>query len=740
MHAWKLLIAVRTGALVLALAGTTAYAGHEVPYYPSFYPQEIRIEALAPERAAAEFANTADPLHAYLGAAPRFSGETPAHLKSAVSLRSFITGSIDPQRSGDRNARCTALANAADALVPKPDVVPHRYPVTPYHADYLDHADRVARGKPTAGADTAGADTAGAEVRFDEVTVDQVLARAAVPFAIWQAPPYAKAGWFQAYHLLKDAISDPASRKNADAIYQRLAEGEFRDLPERLNLERDLVDALTRGCDMSVVAYRVRREFYSDDFSGGIENILVDSQAGFNSPVFVRTVKLKDFPWNGWLRLGIGDRPAAAWNPVAGFTDAPGRLVWSAVGDDAFLPIPHNSRWVQNRVEVRPEEERPKQSLRVPADAVVPEPDTGRLKPVGATASATAKVTYRVLASAFHDDTAMETADLLYPYAVAFRWGGAETSGLFDPDIAAATRLLRERLRGVRMVRVEESTLRLADLTFTYHSPIVEVYLDAIRSDDQESATLAPPWSSVPWHVLALMEAAVERGIAAFSAGEAKRRNLPWLDLVRDPAQRAQLRALIKEFAGTGYRPAALETLVAPEAAKQRWQALDKFVEVNGHLLVTNGPYRLASASPESIVLNVVREFTYPIGLGTFDPFAYPPRAEITRIEQVGGRVFVTADVEIAVKQQRNHQVTRTPLKRDTLRGIYPIRPEARYVLIGGDLRVAAAGAARWEADGRFAIGLPLPLPPGARMLFTGIFLDGNTIDPAIGRAVIRGD
>jgi hypothetical protein len=292
---------------------------------------------------------------------------------------------------------------------------------------------------------------------------------------------------------------------------------------------------------------------------------------------------------------------------------------------------------------------------------------------------------------------------------------------------------MRERLRGVRMVRVEESVLRLADLSFTYRSPIVEVYLDAVTADEQESAALAPPWTSVPWHVLALMEAAVERGIAAFSQGEANRRSLPWLDLARDPDQLAKLRALVKEFAASGWRPAALENLVTPEAAKERWETLDKFVEANGHVLVTNGPYRLASASPDSIVLNVVREFTYPIGIGTFDPFAYPPRALITRVEQAGRRVFVTADVETAVKQQRDRRITRMPLKHDTLRGIYPIRPEPRYVIIGEDGKVAAAGHAKWEQDGRFAVALPA-LPPGFYTLLTAILLDGNAINPEIGR------
>jgi hypothetical protein len=736
MLAWKPLIAIRAGALAAALCSAAgAHAGHEVPYYPSFYPQEIRIEPLDPARAAGEFGNTADPLHAHLGASPRFSGEAPAWLKSVVSLRSFITARIDPQRVPDRDTRCRAIASAANALMAKPDVVPHRYPVTPYHADYLGHADLVTRATPAAGAGSAEAD-----VRFDEAPIDQVLGQAGIALANWPAPPWAKEGWFQAHHLLKDALSDAADRKRADEIYARLADGEFRDPTERLNLERDLIAALTRGCEVAVVAYRIRREFYSDDFSNGIENILVDSQSGFNSPVFVRTVKLKDFPWNGWLRLGIAEPPQAAWNPVAGFTDAPGRLVWSAVGDNAFLPIPHNSRWVQNRVEVRPEEERPRQSLRVPADAVMPERATGRLGPIGAAAGATAKVTYRVLAAASHDGSEMEAADLLYPYALAVRWGSGAANGVFDPEIAAATRLMRERLRGVRMVSVEESTLRLADLVFTYHSPIVEVYLDALPAAEHENATLAPPWSSVPWHVLALMEAAVERGIAAFSESEAKRRNLPWLDLVRDPQQLATLRALVKEFAATGWRPVALGDLVSPDAAKARWQALDQFAEANGHLLVANGPYRLASATPDAVVLNVVREFTYPIGLGTYDPFAYPPRAEITRVEQVGRRVFVTADVETAIKQQRDRKITRAPLRRDTLRGIYPIRPEPRYMLIGGDGRVAAAGTARWESEGRFAVGLPQTLPSGPTTLFTGVFLDGNTIDPAIGRIEIRGD
>jgi hypothetical protein len=61
-------------------------------------------------------------------------------------------------------------------------------------------------------------------------------------------------------------------------------------------------------------------------------------------------VKLKDFPWNGWLTLGINARPAAAWNPIAGMTDKFGRLMWYALGDPALLPSPYDSGWMLNRV------------------------------------------------------------------------------------------------------------------------------------------------------------------------------------------------------------------------------------------------------------------------------------------------------------------------------------------------------------------------------------------------------
>jgi hypothetical protein len=739
---------------------TPAAADHDIAYFPSFYPQEIRIEVLDPDVAAREFSHPRDPLHVYIGAAPRFAGDAPAHVKSVVSLGSFIIASVNPQspRLRTSSERCRALAAAGGALAEHPDVVRHDSAVTPFHADYLAHFGTPTEEWPRAttpasltfrahsaalrllAADTR-ADAVAWDVSLDEVSIDALARGAGAALPMWPGPPWIKDGWFQAYHLLRPAITDPALAREADTLYARRVDATFGSDIERLNIERDLLRALTRSCERAVIGYRLRREFYNDDFSNGVENITVDSQLGLNAPMFVRTIKLKDFLWNGWLRLGVAARAAAAWNPLAGFTDAAGRLVWATVADDALLLLPFNSRWAPNRAEPRPEDAAAlKQSLRIPADAVLPEPATGRLMPVGSGKGAMSKLTYRVLVSPFHDGTEPEAVDLLYPYVVAFRWGGAGPGRApFDPEIAAATEHMRERLKGVRVTGTDERSVSVSEQTVIHKMQLIEVYLDT-PPDDESAAALAPPWSPVPWHLLALMEVAAERGLVALSATEAQRRGLPWLDVVRDPMQRQSLRALIKEFAAAGYRPAAIADLVSPDAARARWQALDAFVEANGHLLVTNGPYRLRSWSPEGYVLDVVRDFTYPVGLGTFNPFAHPPRAVITDIERREDRVLVSVDVEMDVRTQRSRRTVRVPLKPDTLRDTYAIRPVPHHIVVGTDGRVAAAGTGRREADGRFVFVLPPRLRAGAYTLFTAIFLDGNTVTPAVGRIEIRKD
>jgi hypothetical protein len=61
--------------------------------------------------------------------------------------------------------------------------------------------------------------------------------------------------------------------------------------------------------------------------------------------------------------------------------------------------------------------------IAVPEDAVLPEPGSGRLQPVGPGKMARQKLTYRMLGSAFHDGSKTGAADILYAFMFAYRWG-----------------------------------------------------------------------------------------------------------------------------------------------------------------------------------------------------------------------------------------------------------------------------------------------------------------------------
>jgi hypothetical protein len=251
-------------------------------------------------------------------------------------------------------------------------------------------------------------------------------------------------------------------------------------------------------------------------------------------------------------------------------------------------------------------------------------------------------------------------------------------------------------------------------------------------------AVLAPPWSTVPWHLLALMEAAVDRGWAAFSFEEAKRRGVPWLDLVRDPSLTAKLRDLVSQFEREEYRPSALKELVSADEARARWRALGAFVEKSGHFLVANGPYRLKSWTREGVVLEAVREMTYPLGFGTFDRFVYPPEAVIEEVKQDERSILVRASADMTLKAGRGTMRVKEPLQRTTARGVYPLLVVSRYLLIDGAGKVLRLDKMHWREDGLFAVDLPQDLPPGDYTVALAIFLDGNTIEPSTRTLRIR--
>jgi hypothetical protein len=468
---------------------------------------------------------------------------------------------------------------------------------------------------------------------------------------------------------------------------RRLMRGDYRSLEERINLERNLVELLQARCQRVVLGYTVRREHYGADYSQGVENVGYDALDGLGSAIFPRTVKLRDFPWNGWLNVAAPAPPSSAWNPVAGgFGDAFGRLVWSALSDPAFLPSPHGGGWIENRVSASVEKSA--KPLAVPEDALF---SAGRDK------TATTRIVYRVRNSAFHDGTSMSFADLVYAYAFA------------NP----------EQLRGVRLLRVETETLAFGEDKLSYEVPVIEVYLDGASGGD--AATVAPPWTTLPWHLLALFEEGARRGYFMLSK----------FDPVRDAALVRKLAELARELEERAYVPPALVPYVNAQEARARYRRLREFHAAHGHWLVTNGPYLLDRWDETKAVLGVFRDPTYPKGIGSFNAYAVPLKAHVTRIERHAHGALVHTEAEWLERLGRDTRIVRGSFaqrlaERLTGAGAPPV-PVCHYLLIGRDGAVAAAGEVRAGADGSCL----LQLKPGNRLVVAAV-LDGNAANAPI--------
>ncbi len=363
-----------TAAAVLLAAANGAWGGHEMAVYPSYYPHEIRIETIAPGEAPGLLRDAK--IQAYIGAGARFPGAPPKRIGTVESLGDIVTLRLNPASpvAADNSGCATTAAIMRELAGNSAGLVLHPYPVTPFDGDYLYHVDRADAAKARfLGGGPAGPPPPGLKIRADDrlaglvrpewrapgqdwdaaleaTGIAAMAADADVALDGWSGPAWIKTGWFRAERLLGGATLDATAKERADAMVRRLQNSDYRDPVERINLERDLVAALTQGCRNTIIGYTVKREYFNADFNDGIENVGFDSLAGLASAMFIRTVKLKNFPWNGWLALGVAARPETAWNPIAGFADGFGRLLWSAVGDAGLIPAPYDAGWMLNRV------------------------------------------------------------------------------------------------------------------------------------------------------------------------------------------------------------------------------------------------------------------------------------------------------------------------------------------------------------------------------------------------------
>jgi hypothetical protein len=377
-------------------------------------------------------------------------------------------------------------------------------------------------------------------------------------------------------------------------------------------------------------------------------------------------------------------------------------------------------------------------AIHVPDAALLPKPGNGRMQPVGPGKTAKSQLTYRVLGSAFHDGTRMGVPDILYAYMFAYRWGirNEAEPGHYDPFIDAATAPMRQHLVGVSVTGTDTASksFRVGDISVLRELFVVDVYTTNVPEDPEQDAVVAPPWSTVPWHLLVLMEEAVSRGWAAFSQAEAARRGVDWLDLVRSEPVNNRLASLVAAFEREGYRPAALQSLVSVDDARKRWAALAAFYRAHGHFLVTNGPYQLKRWSTDSVALEAFRDLSYPLGVGSYDAYAIPRRAFVTKVERENNRLRLFADIETIMKFQRSYDVVREHLQSVAPDVRKRSAPECRYVVVDGEGRVVFAGLAGLADDATFQVDLNGRVPAGQYMVLAEVTVNRNAMNAEIQR------
>jgi hypothetical protein len=396
---------------------------------------------------------------------------------------------------------------------------------------------------------------------------------------------------------------------------------------------------------------------------------------------------------------------------------------------------------VERREAARPSAVTPAE-IPVPSEAVLPEAGSGSVQAVGPGKSAKVRLTYRVLGSAFHDGTRTAAADLLYAYVFAYRWGERTESNRdrYDPHVDAATASLRGQLVGLRVLGRDATSrsFRVGDVNFVRELLTVEVYANVRPEDPERDALIAPPWSTLPWHLVVLMEEAADRGWIAFSKAEAARRGIEWVDLVRSKDLNERLASLVETFARDGYRPAALSSLVSVEDAHRRWAAIAAFYKTRHHFLVANGPYLLKQWSAEGVTLEAFRDLTYPLGVGSYDSYAVPRRGHITRVEQKQGRIELSGDIETVVKFARSYRLEREPIQSVARDALKRASPECRYVVIDDAGRVVLAGAVTLGDNLTFSVNLHGRLSPGDYTVNAFIAVNGNAMNPDIRRIAVR--
>jgi hypothetical protein len=131
-------------------------------------------------------------------------------------------------------------------------------------------------------------------------------------------------------------------------------------------------------------------------------------------------------------------------------------------------------------------------------------------------------------------------------------------------------------------------------------------------------------------------------------------------------------------------------------------------------------------------MLQVFRDLSYPLGIGSYDKYAYPPKAYISKLQLRRNRLEIAAEMEKVEKAQRTYNVAKEPLNNQSLVGVYRVRPAVKYIVLSPQGNIVKAGSGYYAGDGIFGVELPGKMPPGRYTVLTTMYLNDNYIEPDV--------
>lgn len=469
---------------------------------------------------------------------------------------------------------------------------------------------------------------AGSLSRFDTVALSQMYCPYYGYMPGWQEPTF----WNYANATLDD-------------LGQRFSGGNFTSLDDRASIMREALQIASEESVRIFIADQIEPYPYNSRLPAFAYELAVGPATPFSFYTIRDPSATGPGGTGGSLKIAQKLMYQAAYNPIRGFTDVYSVNIANIISDPGVWPNPHTGTYMPIRSAFTVDTAGPTGKLDVPADAETWDYVNHKWTTVGSGKTATSEVTYTYKLSNWHDGVPMTQADARYALYMSLEWStqGAEGANdtRYDSEYAGVQTTWVDNFVGAKFIGNDE----------------VEVYVNYWFPDDGQVAAFASIFPSYPWEVLYTAERVVMAKQAAWSKSVSKAMGIPWLDFVAPDAGLPQMKNSLDYIQANNLLPdAGKNANGAPlppfdDANRTlRYSALQDWVAVHNHFLVSNGPFyfdktdRVAGQD----TLKAFRDPTYPFKPGDWNYLVPVGTPEITT--EAPSTVEIGKDVVINIK------------------------------------------------------------------------------------------